>query len=138
MEQEIDKEPDIKNFINHLHTHLNNIKEEMHENATTYKQLDTELQHFEKLTESIYTDLANAILDNIEFIETDFKKIMAEEKSACSFIKQELASLNQDKMKIEQNCLLLGTRTEEVEKTVGISLKLPPIRLTLKTNSNHK
>ena len=42
-------------------------------------------------------------------------------------------------MKIEQNYLLLGTRTEEIERTIGIEIKLPSIPANKNKNSNqHK
>ena len=127
MEHSIDKEPDIKEFIHHLHVQLNIIEKTMHEGKQDYEQIRNEARNLETHSQEESNDITNRILDDVEKVEREFKSLISEEKSECSFLKQQLSALTQEKMKLEQNCLLLGTRVEEVERNIGIEITLPSI-----------
>jgi uncharacterized protein (DUF3084 family) len=123
-----EKEPDIKEFIKFIHTDLENIRTECGSHQKDYQEVSSDLKRIENYAEDNIINLANALLDQTEILEKEFKKFMADEKSECSYLKLQLTTLNQDSMKIQQNSLLLGTRIQEAEKTVGIGIKLPPIK----------
>ena len=127
MESLTDRQPDIKEFIKHLIKQLENIEKVMHEGKQDYEQIRAEARNLETHSQEESNDITNRILDDIEKVEREFKNLASEEKGECSFIKQQLAALTQDKMKIEQNCLLLGTRVEEAERVIGVDLTLPYI-----------
>jgi hypothetical protein len=127
METLVDKQPDIKEFIRHLHEELENIEKIMYLSKQEYENIRTESRNLESRNQEDTNDITNRILDDVEKLEKDFKTLMSEEKSESSFLKQQLAALTQEKMKIEQNCLLLGTRLDEVERNVGIEITLPSI-----------
>ena len=122
-----DKEPDIKEFINHLHSMLHFINVESSKNKQEYDFVHQDLIRIEKSSEEHSLDFANSILDSLENVEKEFRSLMGEEKSQTNYVKQQLATLNQEKMKLDQSCLLLNTRTEEIEQNVGVGLKLPSI-----------
>ncbi|OMJ79262.1 hypothetical protein SteCoe_20772 [Stentor coeruleus] len=121
------KEPDIKEFIRFIYTRIDAINELSADIKQDYESLRNELKRVEKTAEDSSVDLANSALDSIENVEKEFRKMIAEEKGEVNFLKQQIAASNQDKMKIEQSCLLLGTRVEEIERNVGIELRLPSI-----------
>lgn len=127
METLVDKQPDIKEFIRHLHEELENIEKIMYLSKQEYENIRTESRNLESRNQEDTNDITNRILDDVEKLEKDFRTLMSEEKSESSFLKQQLAALTQEKMKIEQNCLLLGTRLDEVERNVGIEITLPSI-----------
>ena len=127
METSVDKQPDIKEFIRHLHAELENIEKIMYLSKQEYENIRTESRNLESRNQEDTNDITNRILDDVEKLEKDFKTLISEEKSESSFLKQQLAALTQEKMKIEQNCLLLGTRLDEVERNVGIEITLPTI-----------
>jgi len=52
-------------------------------------------------------------------IEKDFKKLGGIEKSESTFLRQQMHQLNQDKIKLQQNCLILESRVQETESDVG-------------------
>ena len=99
----------------------------MHESKQDYEELRNESRNLEGHNQEETNNITNRILDDIENVEREFKNLASEGKSECSFLKQQLSALTQEKMKIEQNCLLLGTRVEEVERNIGIELRLPQI-----------
>jgi small-conductance mechanosensitive channel len=121
------REPDIKEFIQHLHLMLDYTNFQSSENKREYIFVHQELTRIEKSSEENSIDLANSILDSLETVEKEFRRQMGEEKSQTNQIKQQLSTLNQEKMKLDQSCLLLNTRTEEIENNVGVGLKLPSI-----------
>ena len=127
MEGTNERQPDIKEFIKYLMKQLENIEKSMHESKQDYEQLRNEARNLETHNQEESNDITNRILDDIEKVEREFKSLVSEEKGECSFLKQQISALTQEKMKLEQNCLLLGTRVEEVERIIGIELTLPQI-----------
>lgn len=120
-------QPDIKKFIKHMHKEIDNIKNQMFDSKQDYEQLRSEAKSLETQNNSESNDITNRILDELDRIEQEFKKQVSEGKTEVSFLKQQLASVTQEKMKLEQNSLLLRTRVDEVERVVGIELTLPSI-----------
>jgi len=65
------------------------------------------------------TELMRALMDECLRVEKDFKKIISVEKSEGEFLKQQMRQMNQDKMKLQQNTLVLENRVEASENDVG-------------------
>jgi len=57
----------------------------------------------------------NKVLDDLERLNKDFKKMVNEEKHENVFLRQQMGTLTQDKVKLEQNAKLLDIRVVEVE-----------------------
>ena len=127
MEEHQERQPDIKGFILHLNQELEKVEKGMHASKQEYEQLRNEARNLEVHNQEESNDITNRTLDDIEKIEREFKNLVSEEKSELSFLKQQMAALTQEKMKLEQNCLLIGTRVDEVERSVGIEIVLPNI-----------
>jgi uncharacterized protein YlxW (UPF0749 family) len=102
----------------------------LHESRQAYNQIRAETSSAESVNKDECNDITNKTLDDLEKLNQDFKKLASEEKATNAFLKQQLSSLTQDKMKLEQNVLLLSTRVVEVEVQVGIELTLPKIEGT--------
>lgn len=71
----------------------------------------------------------NFTLDSLEKLNQEFHKLQHESRDEDNFLKQQLNTLGQEKTKIEQSVLILGTRVSESEGQVGIELRLPEIDL---------
>lgn len=127
MDSPSDRQTDIKEFIIHIHRQLDILSRVMHESKQDYEQIRNESRIIETNNQEANNDITNRILDDVEKLEREFKSLVSEEKSENSFLKQQITALNQEKMKLEQNILLLGTRVEEVERNIGIELTLPSI-----------
>jgi len=65
------------------------------------------------------TELMRALMDECLRVEKEFKKIISVEKSENDFLKQQMRQMNQDKMKLQQNTLVLENRVEASENDVG-------------------
>ncbi|CAG9325431.1 unnamed protein product [Blepharisma stoltei] len=120
-------QPDIKKFIKHMHKKIEEIKLEMHDSKQDYEQLRSEAKAMEAQNNRDTNDITDRILDELDRIEQEFKKQAGESKTESGFLKQQIASVTQEKMKLEQNYLLLATRVGEAERVIGIELMLPHI-----------
>lgn len=122
-----DKEPNVKEFIKHLHDQLNAISKGMYESKQDYEQIRNDARNIEIHNQEECNDITNRILDDSEKVDREFKTLISEEKGDVSFLKQQILALSQEKMKLEQNSSLLETRIEEVERSVGVEYTLPRI-----------
>ena len=74
------------------------------------------LEHGNK---EIGSDLTKWIMEELVRMEKEFKKLGSIEKGESAFLKQQVQQLNQDKIKLQQNCLILESQVGEMENEVG-------------------
>ena len=79
----------------------------------------TEMISLEHLNKDAGADINKFTLEETLRIEKDFKKLCNLDKSEDNFLKQQLTQLNSDKIKLQQNVLILDSRVTEVENNVG-------------------
>lgn len=99
----------------------------MHESKQKYELIRSESNTLEKAQREESNDITTHTLDDIERLEQEFKKLVNEDKQENSFLKQQLSALTQDRMKLDQNMMILNTRVCHVEQHVGVELTLPKI-----------
>ena len=96
-------------------------------NQNEGQQIRSEIGTLEGRSSESSNEIMNSTLDTLERLNQEFRKLQHEEKDEDTFLKQQLGALNQDKTKLEQSVLLLGTRVAESETQVGIELRLPEV-----------
>ena len=64
-------------------------------------------------------DSMKQILEDINNLEKDFRKLQQSDLNEQGFLKQQVSGLNQEKLKIEQSSLLLDARVNALEHDVG-------------------
>lgn len=74
------------------------------------------LEHKNKETTN---EILKELLEDIVNVEKDFRKLVQMDNNEIVFLKQQIVSLNQEKTKIQQNSIILGTRIANVENEVG-------------------
>eukprot|EP00331_Platyophrya_macrostoma_P015803 CAMPEP_0176471462 /NCGR_PEP_ID=MMETSP0127-20121128/41142_1 /TAXON_ID=938130 /ORGANISM="Platyophrya macrostoma, Strain WH" /LENGTH=82 /DNA_ID=CAMNT_0017866105 /DNA_START=347 /DNA_END=595 /DNA_ORIENTATION=- len=65
------------------------------------------------------SEINRYMMEEIGRLEKEFKKLSDIDKSETVFLKQQMESLNQDKIKLQQNGLILESRVTEAESDVG-------------------
>lgn len=65
------------------------------------------------------SEMMRAMMEECLRVEKEFRKIANIEKSENEFLKQQMRQLTQDKMKLQQNTLVLENRVEASENDVG-------------------
>ena len=73
----------------------------------------------EHLNKDSCADINKFIVEEELRIEKEFKKLCNMDKAEGNFFKQQLNQLNSDKIKLQQNVLILDSRLNEVENNVG-------------------
>ena len=132
MDRELDNspsksQPDVKKFIGKIGNGLGNIQNLLHQSKQEYNLIRSESQALENKNKETCNDIMNKVLDDLERLNKDFKKMVNEEKHENVFLRQQMGTLTQDKVKLEQNALLLNTRVVEVETQLGTEIELPDI-----------
>ena len=120
-------EPDIKTFIGKLKTRSEQITQDIFYSRQNHHLVKAELKSIDGRKNEACNDLTTSSLDSLEALQREFKQLVSEEKTTVSFLKEQLANLSQEKLKLEQNTILLNTRVTEVEKEVGIDISLLPV-----------
>jgi hypothetical protein len=98
---------------------LDNLRNELEESKKEAQLIRADMMAMEHTLKESNNDVARQMMDECLRAEKDFRKIINVEKAENEFIKQQLRQLNQDKMKLQQNCLVLENRVEGSEGDVG-------------------
>jgi mRNA-degrading endonuclease YafQ of YafQ-DinJ toxin-antitoxin module len=59
-------------------------------------------------------------MDDLSNFEKEFKRVIQNDKTENDFLKQQIASLNQDKIKLQQSTISLDSRMKTCEVEVGV------------------
>ena len=59
-------------------------------------------------------------MDDLSNLEKEFKRVIQNDKTENDFLKQQIASLNQDKIKLQQSTIGLESRMKTCEVEVGV------------------
>ena len=64
-------------------------------------------------------DILREIIEDIGNLNNDFLKLQANDANECLFLKQQVNTLIQEKMVIQQDAISLDTRIHAIENDVG-------------------
>ena len=65
-------------------------------------------------------EITKSVLDDLSNLEKEFKRVIQNDKSEIDFLKQQISSLNQDKIKLQQSTIGLDSRLKSCEAEVGV------------------
>ncbi len=74
----------------------------------------------EHRTKEKTNEITKSILDDITNFEKEFKRVIQNDKTESDFLKQQLSSLNQDKIKLQQSTISLDSRLKSCEVEIGV------------------
>ena len=103
----------IEDIIAELKTDLNNNKK--NGNLLRADQVSLEHKSKEKCNE-----ITKCIMDDLYNFDKDFKRVLQNDKTESDFFKQQINSLNQDKIKLQQNVINLESKLRTCETDIGI------------------
>jgi len=103
------------------------LKEDLRANQNDSQLIRSEVGHLEGRSSESSNDIMNSTLDSLEKLNQAFHLLQHESKAEDNFLKQQLTALGQEKTKLEQSVLMLGTRVAESETQVGVQLRLPEV-----------
>ena len=73
----------------------------------------------DNMAKDLESDLNRHVMDEMLRLEKEFRKFSEVDKAETMFLKQQMHTLNQDKIKLQQNGLILESRVTEAENDVG-------------------
>ena len=73
---------------------------------------------FEALRECL-NDILKEILEDINNLEKDFRKLQQNDLNEVAFLKQQAGQLQQEKMRLQQNTIMVDNRVTNIEGEVG-------------------
>ncbi|CAG9329407.1 unnamed protein product [Blepharisma stoltei] len=123
------REPTIKEFILHLNQRLKDLKQELNLNRTLFQDLKGGVRDINHIANESCNDITNSALNETEKLEKNLKNKLNDIGTDVTLLKHQLFALNQGKIKIQQDILLLDSRVMEQEKHVGIQLGFPDVDL---------
>ena len=64
-------------------------------------------------------DILKEIIEDIANLERDYQKLQANDINECNFLKQQVNTLIQEKITVQQDAIGLDTRIHTIENEVG-------------------
>ncbi len=65
-------------------------------------------------------EITKCVMDDLINFEKEFKRLIQNDRTETDFLKQQLASLNQDKIKLQQSTISLESRMKSCEVEDGV------------------
>jgi predicted nucleic acid-binding Zn-ribbon protein len=108
------KHTDTSSFLNYMEKQIQTLKKgNQREEAPRVEHLDPEV--------------TAKMLESVEKLEKEFKSISREAKAEVNFLKQQIAAVTQEKLKLEQDLSGLTKKIQEAELKMvrDLNIKLP-------------
>jgi len=112
----------VKQHISVLQKELDTMRKEIHTNRKIIQETTNSLNQIENSSRESCSEVVKYISTELDQLGDDLSKVINVEKQETAFLRNQIVELNQDKVKLQQNTVLLSTRVEDVEQTVGIDL----------------
>ena len=108
------KHTDINSFLNYMQDQIQTLKKGNKREETM-------------IVEHLDSDVTSKMLESVEKLEKEFKSISREAKAEVNFLKQQIAAVSQEKLKLEQDLSGLTRKIQEAELKMvrDLNLKLP-------------
>ena len=105
------KHTDINSFLNYMQDQIQTLKKGNKREETT-------------IVEHLDSDVTSKMLESVEKLEKEFKSISREAKAEVNFLKQQIAAVSQEKLKLEQDLSGLTRKIQEAELKMVRDLNL--------------
>lgn len=130
MEQETDLTPRstaVKGFIQHINESIDFLRMDLHKNNMQVNSIRSELNTIDIRDTDQFNEITRITLDELERLEQTFRNFTSEDKKEFGSVKQNYSSIQQEKNKLAQSLMLLESRVQNMERSIGIELVLPSI-----------
>jgi hypothetical protein len=99
------------------------LKRELNDNRKKGQILRSDNKALENKASDKCNEMTKLIMDDLHNFDKDLRRIMLNDKTETDFFKQQVNSLKQDKVKLEQNTISLETRMKTCETDVGVDYR---------------
>ena len=91
----------------------------LNDNKKEVQLLRSECATLEHHATETTNDILKEIIEDIANLEKDFQKLQANDINECNFLKQQVNTLVQEKIVVQQDAIALDTRIHAIENDVG-------------------
>jgi len=96
------------------------LRRDLNESKKNGQILRSENQALEHKNKEKSNEIVKAVMDDLSNFEKEFKRVIQNDRTEVDFLKQQIASLNQDKIKLQQSTISLESRIKTCEVEVGV------------------
>ncbi|TNV83904.1 hypothetical protein FGO68_gene2046 [Halteria grandinella] len=109
----------IKNRVGTIEFNMNEFNRGLNDNKKDTQILRSECATLEHhMTEDI-NDMLKQVFEDISNLERDFRKTLNSDVNEMNFLKQQYNNLLQEKVALQQSCVILDSRVANIEGEVG-------------------
>lgn len=113
----------VKPHMRKMEELIAGLKSDLNENTKNGQILRSENLSLEHRTKEKCNELTKCLMDDLYNFDKDLKRIIQNDKAEVSFFKQQINSLNQDKLKLQQNVIVLDSKLKVCESDVGMGFR---------------
>lgn len=110
----------VKTHMRKMEEIIAELKRDLNDNKKSGQILRSENKALENKAVDKFNEMTKLIMDDLHNFDKDLRRIMLNDKTETDFFKQQVNSLKQDKVKLEQNTISLDTRMKTCEADVGV------------------
>ena len=109
----------VKNRIKQIERSMSDSKHRLNDNRKETQVIASELSSMDIKHRENTNEILKEIMEDVLNLEKDFRKLMEVDINEVNFLKQQIHQTNVEKSKLQQNIIILDTRTTAVENDVG-------------------
>ena len=109
----------VKNRIKQIERSMSDSKRGLNDNRKETQVIASELSSMDIKHRENTNEILKEIMEDVLNLEKDFRKLMEVDINEVNFLKQQIHQTNVEKSKLQQNIIILDTRTSAVENDVG-------------------
>lgn len=99
---------------------LDGLRKNLADNKKTAMQLKNENIQLESKTKEKSNELSKLIYDDLINFEKDLKRVIQNDRSETEFLSQQLKSLDNDKLNVQKQELMLRNKMKKCEDDIGV------------------
>mmetsp|Transcript_57434 Transcript_57434/g.65524 ORF Transcript_57434/g.65524 Transcript_57434/m.65524 type:complete len:165 (+) Transcript_57434:193-687(+) len=112
----------VKTHLADLNQRVGDLQKGLHENSKEIQMLRGDESGLEHFCKDSCDEITQLLMTELGKVHDDLKKVISVDKQESSFLKNQVNTLSQEKMKLQQNALILESRIVDVEAQVGVDL----------------
>jgi chromosome segregation ATPase len=113
----------LKAKLKNFDEDIKDLKKELSDNKKLCHMIRSECGSLEHLSKILHNDLLKETMHDIGRLDRELKRIQATNTSDTSSLKQQAHQLNSEKIKIQQNVILLTTNLSNIESEIGFEIE---------------
>eukprot|EP01017_Pseudomicrothorax_dubius_P045149 TRINITY_DN7765_c0_g1_i1.p1 TRINITY_DN7765_c0_g1~~TRINITY_DN7765_c0_g1_i1.p1 ORF type:complete len:155 (+),score=38.11 TRINITY_DN7765_c0_g1_i1:134-598(+) len=109
----------VKSHLGKLEETCQELLKDLQNSRKEIQTLRSDLVALEHFNKEASNEITKYVMEEMLRVEKEFKRLLNVDAAENTFLKQQVNQLNQDKVKLQQNALILETRVHEGETEVG-------------------